>query len=275
LVHLERDDCEAAIKTLESIPGKGAVGAKHFGEDVSVAVKSDSANATPVQAALKLARERLPNSKRFLRTFEGHAEMVFSVCLSGDGRFALSGSWDKTLKLWEVATGRCLRTFEGHASYLRSVCLSGDGFFALSGSYDKTLKLWDVATGRCLRTFEGHTSYLRSVCLSGDGFFALSGSWDETLKLWVLDWELEHRHPADWDEGARPLLEAFLKLHTPYIVEQRGLFRRLIAIPTGTPTWSEEEFQGLLHTLGCAGYDWLRPEGVRRQLEAMAGISAL
>ncbi len=193
------------------------------------------------------------------------------MCLSPDGRFALSGSLDNTLKLWDVATGRCLRTFEGHTEPVSSVCLSPDGRFALSGSLDNTLKLWDVATGRCLRTFEGHTEPVSSVCLSPDGRCALSsGSWDNTVKLWVLDWELEHRHPADWDEGARPLLEAFLRLRTPeFVVDRRGDILPVMQ-STVSPSWSEEEFQGLLHTLGCAGYGWLRPEGVRRQLEAMA-----
>ncbi len=198
---------------------------------------------------------------RCLRTFKGHTHYVFSVCLSPDGRFALSGSEDKTLKLWEVATGRCLRTFKGHTHYVFSVCLSPDGRFALSGSGDKTLKLWEVATGRCLRTFEGHTGGVNSVCLSPDGRFALSGSYDKTMKLWVLDWELEHRHPADWDEGARPLLEAFLQRRTPeFVVDRRGDILPVMQSIV-SPSWTEEEFEGLLHTLGCAGYGWLRPEG--------------
>src|SRR5208283_4517673 len=91
---------------------------------------------------------------------------VQSVCLSADGRYALSGSMDHTLKLWEVESGRCLRTFEGHTGRVYSVCLSADGRYALSGSEHKTLKLWEVESGRCLRTFEGHTDPVNSVCLS-------------------------------------------------------------------------------------------------------------
>ena len=69
----------------------------------------------------------------------------------------LSGSEDKTLRLWEVESGKCLRTFEGHTGNVNSVCLSADGRYALSGSEDKTLRLWEVESGKCLRTFEGHT----------------------------------------------------------------------------------------------------------------------
>jgi hypothetical protein len=113
----------------------------------------------------------------------------------------------------------------------------------------------------------------------------------------------EDRQPADWDPGAQPYLETFLTTHTPYqgalptddeltqVLTRRALTRR--GKPTceggltddeltqalirraltrrGKPTWSEEDFQQLLlYTLGCAGYGWLRPEGVRRELERMA-----
>jgi len=204
---------------------------------------------------------------RCLRTFEGHTSWVSSVCLSADGRFALSGSGDKALRLWQVATGRCLHTFEGHTDGVSSVCLSADGRFALSGSGDKTLRLWQVATGRCLRTFEGHTNWVRSVCLSTDGRWALSGGGDKALWLWQMDWELETRDPATWNEGALPYLKTFLTLHAPYLspdpTAPGGLVRR------GKPSWSEQDFQDLIRQLQCAGYGRLRPEGIRTRLEEL------
>jgi WD40 repeat protein len=70
---------------------------------------------------------------------------VQSVALSPDGRTALSGSFDSTLKLWEVATGNTLRTFAGHTNIVLSVAFSPDGRTALSGGADKMLKLWSLA----------------------------------------------------------------------------------------------------------------------------------
>jgi WD40 repeat protein len=81
---------------------------------------------------------------KVLRTFKGHSNMVHSVAFAPDGRTALSGSWDKTLKLWEVATGKELRTFRGHSDAVYSVAFLPDGRTALSGSSDGTLKLWDL-----------------------------------------------------------------------------------------------------------------------------------
>jgi WD40 repeat protein/serine/threonine protein kinase len=208
-----------------------------------------------------------------LRIFTGHENSVESVCMSVDGRLALSGSADKTLKLWDIKNGKCLHTLTGHTDSVKSVCLSIDDRLALSGSADKTLKLWDIKNGKCLRTFTGHTGSVESVCLSVDSRLALSGG--ETLRFWNLDWELEEQLPVDWDEGARPYLKNFLVLHIPYAIalptDRVPTEEEVALAPTrrGTPTWTEGDFQNLLYTLGCAGYGWLRPEGVRLQLEMM------
>jgi WD40 repeat protein len=221
-------------------------------------------------------------SGRCLRSFEGHTKSVTSTCLSLDGLYALSGSRDKTLKLWELASGRCLRTFEGHGDIVSSVSLSADGRFALSGSDDK-IRVWDIASGRVLQAFEWHTKGVEStwdavdtVALSLDGRFALSGHDGRLVRLWALDWELEDKEPAYWDEGARPHLEIFLTLHTPYaaaLPQSRTPTEDEITLALtrrGRPTWTDEDFKGLLYTLGCAGYGWLKPEGVRKELERMA-----
>jgi hypothetical protein len=166
--------------------------------------------------------------------------------------------------------------------------MSFDGRYALSGSTDGTLKLWEISSGLCLRTFAGHGEAVTSVSMSADGRFALSSSADRTMRVWILDWELADTDPADWDEGARPYLEMFLSVHTPYpaAVQARKRSRSPLArffqsiapekdtVPLprrkGPPTWTERDFQRLLRTLGYAGFGWLRPEGVRRELIRMA-----
>jgi len=215
---------------------------------------------------------------RHVRSFEGHTHEVSCVCLSTDGRWALSGDryTPLLLRLWDVATGRCVRTFEGHTQVVVSVCMSADGRWALSGSEDTTLRLWEVATGQCVRILEGHTDQVWSVCMSADGRWALSGSRDTTLRLWRLDWELEAHDPVDWDDAANPWIENFLVLTTPYASTlpadrvPKNDEVTLALTRRGKPIWTDADFQYLLYTLGCAGYGWLRPEGVKRELEKMA-----
>jgi len=78
----------------------------------------------------------------------GHSENVSAVAFSPDGKLALSGSYDETLKLWQVESGREIRTFKGHSDQVKAVAFSPDGKLALSGSRDGTTRLWNIQTGK-------------------------------------------------------------------------------------------------------------------------------
>jgi len=79
---------------------------------------------------------------QILRSWRGHPKPVLSVCLSPDGRRAMSTAMDDpALRLWDASAERCVRTFEGHQGWVYAVRFTPDGRFAFSSGYDKTLRL--------------------------------------------------------------------------------------------------------------------------------------
>ncbi|KAM6516800.1 hypothetical protein FSOLCH5_007742 [Fusarium solani] len=119
-----------------------------------------------------------------LQTLDGHGRSVLSVAFSADGQRLASGSVDRTVKVWDTATGACVQTLEGHGQSVYAVAFSADGQRLASGSVDKTVKVWDAATGACVQTLKGHGSSVFSVAFSADGQRLASGSDDQTVKVW-------------------------------------------------------------------------------------------
>ena len=109
-----------------------------------------------------------------------HATQVLRCCFSPDGSTILSGSADKTLKLWRTCDGLCINTLNGHTRNVKTTalcigshvtqvvccCFSPDGSTILSGSHDKTLKLWRTRDGSLINTLNEHTSWVTTTALS-------------------------------------------------------------------------------------------------------------
>jgi WD40 repeat protein/chitodextrinase len=126
-----------------------------------------------------------------IQTFEGHTDSVKSVAFSPDGKMALSGSSDNTIKLWDVETQQEIRNFKGHNDKVYAVRFFTDGNTIVSGSGDKTVRLWNITTGEKMTIFRGHKSAVRTIALSPDENTIVSGSEDNTIKLWDISTEQE------------------------------------------------------------------------------------
>src|SRR5581483_4106123 len=85
--------------------------------------------------------------------FTGHTDAVRCVCVSGDGRQALSAGDDRTVRVWDVSSGREVQRYTKHRARITGVALSPDGERAVSGGHDQTLRLWEIRSGHELRTF--------------------------------------------------------------------------------------------------------------------------
>ncbi|GAA3579468.1 hypothetical protein GCM10022222_75380 [Amycolatopsis ultiminotia] len=163
LVHQERRDPEAARACLdEAAPGD---------PEVATARATVTREAPAERAPLELT---------------GHEGKTCPLAVSPDGRHAVSGGEDRTVRWWDLRTGECLRVLTGHTDLVTMVALSPDGRHVLSGGTDGTVRWWDLTTGRCLHTFSGQRGTpFHCVAVSAGGELALAG--DAAGALWWWD----------------------------------------------------------------------------------------
>lgn len=136
-------------------------------------------------------------SKRRIRhVFQGHKSEIYSLAFSPDGRMLVSGSGDKSARVWDMDSGHCVyhllieevtQTESGPMDAgVTSVAVSPDGSILAAGSLDTVVRLWDMRTGHLLDMLRGHKDSVYSVAFAPDGTFLVSGSLDKTLKMWDL-----------------------------------------------------------------------------------------
>jgi len=151
------------------------------------------------EGGVKLLLEVIKNERRFFTTIKnltGHDNSVQEVTFSSDGTLLASASQDKSLKVWQVKSGRLLQDLRGHekgswyyyggTGEVYSVAFSPDGKLLASGSSDLTIKFWEVSTGSELRTLKGHEGTVYSVAFHPSGKVLASASEDKTIKLWEV-----------------------------------------------------------------------------------------
>jgi WD40 repeat protein len=122
------------------------------------------------------ASKLAPQEKKKIPRLEGHTNEVYSVAISRDGKKAVSGGRDWTVRIWDLKTGKELQCLRGHTNSIYQVAFSPDGRRVLSCGADQTARLWDVETGTEIRCLKGHTDLVWAVAFSPDGKYAITGA---------------------------------------------------------------------------------------------------
>jgi WD40 repeat protein len=137
---------------------------------------------SPVQTSLHRAMETVRVSIPLL----GHESSVTSVAFNPKGQMIVSGSRDKTVRLWDIKGNPIAQPFRGHESSVYSVAFSPNGQMIVSGSDDRTVRLWDIEGNSIAQPFRGHEDFVNSVAFSPNGQMIVSGSRDTTVRLWDI-----------------------------------------------------------------------------------------
>lgn len=155
-------------------------------------ILSASRDKTLIVWALTHDGENLGFPRYALR---GHHHIVSDVALSSDGQFALSSSWDNTLRLWDLNTGQTIRRFVGHTKDVLSVAFSPSNRQIVSCGRDKTMRVWNTL-GECKYTIANtsdedtvqHTEWISCVRFSPNEkkTTVVSAGWDKLVKVWNL-----------------------------------------------------------------------------------------
>merc|ERR1719188_2641172 len=126
------------------------------------------------------------NQRFFLfKILRAHILPLTNCAFNKGGSRFITGSYDRTCRVWDTLSGEELLTLDGHKNVVYAIAFNNPfGDKVVTGSFDKTAKLWDTNTGQCIHTLKGHQTEIVCVAFNMQGTVVATGSMDNTAKIW-------------------------------------------------------------------------------------------
>jgi WD40 repeat protein len=204
-------------------------------------------NEDPIQKAITTGNWHLVPAKKLdeylsdgeradelIKTLEGHTDLLESLLVLNDETL-VSGSADKTIKVWDINTGRELHTLTGHSECINLLWISFDNATLVSGSIDGQIKLWDIATGIELNTFSYYNEEPWAIIVAPDGLKVVS----------IKQRQKRHQAIRLWDINIGADLNTFLS--DSHITEV------VVVTPDGTKIISGSDYNSFMHDIYFTG----------------------
>ncbi|GAB4379124.1 MAG: hypothetical protein Kow00121_32580 [Elainellaceae cyanobacterium] len=164
-------------------------------QDLGVKAQSRAASGRTRQSQRQLTEADAEHRWRCVQSLTGHEGAVTAIAISPGGRIIASGSSDKSIRFWSLATGELLHTFPGrslwggtgHTAQISAIAFSPDGETIASGSEDGTIKWWDLDSKELIYSLPSHGWSISAIAFAAKGYFLASGSSDGLIQLWDLD----------------------------------------------------------------------------------------
>lgn len=119
-----------------------------------------------------------------VKSYAGHDDWIYDLCLSPDEKVLYTGSFDRTVKIWDVATGKNIGTLKGHKEGIVCIALSPDGRYLASAGMDKEIVIWDLSSKTEVKRFMAHEAAIMDLEFDAAGKKLYSCSIDKTIKIW-------------------------------------------------------------------------------------------
>lgn len=188
---------------------RGQVNEVRFSPDNKLLIAAGGEPGLAGEIAIWKLADEYPDNESKPLLLRGHRDSIYALALSGDGRLLASGSYDQTILLWDVATGKQLRPLTGHNGAIFSLAFARGDKLLASASADRTIKLWNPATGERLDTFGQANLDQYAVCVDPRGERVAAAGADNRVRVWQLSEKAT--------EGTNPLLLAKFAHEQPLI----------------------------------------------------------